>query len=162
VALENFLDLIANLLGTQERPIGLLFQGESLLTSTQGFIEAPGLICLAAARRSMRNLWLNIGSAAKNVQNTGDRSAVLRECPNCRHAEGVREAQGGAKRKAFRGLLWVRAPPNPKLLRSPRNSARRDFRATPFQSSRRRCGYGSIRNFQLRHGTRQYAVRRWP
>ena len=98
VALENFLDLIANLLGTQERPIGLLFQGESLLTSTQGFIEAPGLICLAAARRSMRNLWLNIGSAAKNVQNTGDRSAVLRECPNCRHAEGVREAQGGAKR----------------------------------------------------------------
>ena len=36
VTLENFLDLIANLLGTQERPIGRLFQGESLLMSTQG------------------------------------------------------------------------------------------------------------------------------
>jgi hypothetical protein len=31
VAFENFLDLVANLLGT-ERPIGRLFQGESLLS----------------------------------------------------------------------------------------------------------------------------------
>src|SRR6516164_10239562 len=43
------------------------FQGASLLISTRAKtrLEAPGLICLAAARRSTRQPPANIGSAAK-------------------------------------------------------------------------------------------------